>query len=123
MRLQENPPVHGPRMDERMKTPIKMPAPNRRAFLLTALAALALGGAMFGHHGRAHAEGTQIPVEQLMAPEALRLLIEGESLPRRPLQADTVGEMIDWIVSVSAYTLRYDNLDDATACVRDLFEL
>jgi len=54
--------------------------------------------------------------------EALRLLLEGESLPRRPLQADTVGEMIDWIASVPAYTLRYDNLDDATACVQNLFE-
>jgi protein-disulfide isomerase len=61
-------------MDERMKTPIEMPARSRRALLRIAAAAalVACGGALASLHGRAaRAEGTTIPVEQLMAPEAL----------------------------------------------------
>jgi protein-disulfide isomerase len=59
-------------MDERMKTPIRIPARSRRALLRTAFAVLACGGALAGLAGRAAwAEGTTIPVDQLMAPEAL----------------------------------------------------
>ncbi len=57
-----------------MKTPIEMPARSRRALLRIAAAAalVACGGALASLHGRAaRAEGTTIPVEQLMAPEAL----------------------------------------------------
>ena len=57
-----------------MKTPIRIPARSRRAFLriAAAFAVLACGGALASLAGRtARAEGTTIPVDQLMAPEAL----------------------------------------------------
>lgn len=65
-----------------MTTPIKVPALNRRALLKmgAAFALISCGGAMFGLAGRAAwAEATMIPLDQLMASEALPDITMGKS--------------------------------------------
>ena len=52
--------------------------------------------------------------------DALRRLIEGESLLPRPLAADTVGELVEWLQTMPAYRLEYENLAEACAAVRGL---
>jgi hypothetical protein len=64
--------------------------------------------------------GTQ--VRAIGGVEALRRLIDGESLLRRPWSAEAVGELVDWIASIRAFTLTYESLEPAAACVRNLLE-
>lgn len=66
--------------------------------------------------------GARTEIRAIGGVEALRRLIDGESLLRRPWSAEAVGELVSWIASVRAYTLIYENLEEAAACVRDLLE-
>ena len=66
--------------------------------------------------------GARTEIRAIGGVEALRRLIDGESLLRRPWSAEAVGELVGWIASVGAYTLIYENLEEAAACVRNLLE-
>ena len=65
-------------------------------------------------------EAAPAALERIDGVSALRRLIEGGSLLPRPLRPDAVAELVDWLQSVPAYSLRFSNLTEACASVRRL---
>jgi hypothetical protein len=65
--------------------------------------------------------GARTELHTVGVTEALRRLIEGESAVRR-WSVEAVGRLVVWIEAVPAYSLIYEDLEEAAACVRGLFE-
>jgi hypothetical protein len=57
----------------------------------------------------------------LSPAQALERLVAGNSLTDRPLVPEKIGELLVWLERVPAWSLEFDDLEDATAAVRELF--
>jgi hypothetical protein len=65
--------------------------------------------------------GARTEFRSIGALEAFRGLMEGGSVVRR-WSAAAVGELVECVKSIPAYSLVFENLDEAAACVSSLFE-